>query len=215
MKLQFNDSEDRNLKERRNRRYLFYYNIIFCLIYGVLVVSIDAEAKSSVAATIFMLVVCFIGALIFRDLLMTIPTWIFLRPIYPEIHLTDDTFIFLGGSEVLNYSPMTRLTAFSTSYYRLMPNLSLPRHTNFEIKIVYHSKARARLNWRHERELQIKAGSTVVTTLGWLTIDEQQKVIDTIKEWKSQTNRSTREAQSIPTIGPTPVSSLTFEHLSG
>jgi hypothetical protein len=201
MKLQFSDSVDRNLQEQRNRRYLFFYDIIFCLIYGALVISIDAEAKSSAVAIVFMLTVCFIGALIFRDLLMTIPTWIFLRPVYPEIHLTDDAFIFLGGSEVLNYSPMVRMTAFSTSYYKLSPNLLLPRHAKFEVSIVYQSKAKSRLTWRHERELQIRADNAVLNTLGWLTMDEQQKIKNTIEEWKNLATPTEEWSVSSPVIG--------------
>lgn len=185
MKLKFCDSQDRSLQEGRNRRYLLFYDLIFCLIYGVMIISVDAEAKASVAGSTYMIVFCFIAALIFRDLLMTIPTWILLRPVYPEIHLTDDSFIFIGGSEVLNYSPMIRFTAFSTSYYKTTPNLSLPRNAAFDVDIVHRSKGKSRLTWRNEREVQIKAGKDVINMLGWLSLDQQQKVKNAIEEWKS------------------------------
>lgn len=182
MRIYSKQDGDRWCQEQKNRKYLLVNNVVFCLIYAGLITMMEAEARASVPTTLFLIVVDLYGAMIFRDFLMVIPSYFFLRPVYPEIHLCEDKLIFLGGSAILDYSPMMRMLPFLKSMFATTPSISINRGSAIQVSLV---RGRRGLSapWKYETELTVLGEGTCIRGLGWLGETELTKIKDTIEQW--------------------------------
>jgi hypothetical protein len=200
MKIYSKDSSERWRLGARNQDYLLLHNIVFCLIYGALIAAIDAETRNSTLTILFLLIADLCGAMVFRDFLMAIPSYFVLRPVYPEIYLSEDSLVYLGGSKILNYAPLLPLLPFFKSMFATTPSIAIPRTAGIQADIVRGKKGLA-APWKHELELRVVAGDTVIRCCGWLDETELSALKTRLDEWMQQSKKSYIDMIE-PRVGP-------------